>query len=69
MGSITFSFEKETKGAVRYQEINPTTGAPLDADTAIVGTLYFRKAGFAKVSATWASEGKPPARITITVAE
>ena len=38
---LKFAFEKETKGAVRYQEVGED-GAPAFAPQ--VGTLYIRKA-------------------------
>jgi hypothetical protein len=41
--NVTFKFERETKGAVRYQELN-AKGEPVSGDDAYVGTLYFRKA-------------------------
>lgn len=37
---LTFKFEKETKGAVRYQEVDPD-GQPAFAPK--IGTLYVRK--------------------------
>ena len=37
-----FTFEKETKGALRFQEVDPTTGE--QPDNYLVGTLYLRKA-------------------------
>lgn len=40
---LSFKLEKETSGALRYQEVN-AEGAPLtNADGAKVGTLYVRK--------------------------
>lgn len=41
--TLTFKFDRETKGAVRYQELNEK-GEPVNGDDAYVGTLYFRKA-------------------------
>ena len=41
--TVTFSFEKETKGAVRYQETD-ASGVPIKIeDGAKIGTLYVRK--------------------------
>jgi len=65
--SITFKLHAETKGAVRYQEVN-AKGQPVEGDDAFIGTLYFRKAKFGKLSDDWASAGKPSETITITVA-
>jgi hypothetical protein len=40
---VIFSFEKETKGAVRFQETD-AAGHPISiADGAKIGTLYVRK--------------------------
>lgn len=37
--------DRETKGAVRYQEMNAQGGSiSTDADGALIGTLYLRKA-------------------------
>lgn len=42
--TITFALERETKGALRYQEVDPADGRPIDlANGAKVGTLYIRK--------------------------
>lgn len=41
--TCSFLFERETKGAVRYQEIN-AQGEPISTnDGAKIGTLYLRK--------------------------
>ena len=37
-----FKFEKETKGAVRYQEVDDQEQL-IDQSNALVGTLYLRK--------------------------
>lgn len=37
--SVKFTFDKETKGTVRYQE---------DGHAPVIGTLYIRKSHFAK---------------------
>jgi len=52
---IRFKFLNETKGAVRYQEVDKE-GADSPADKARIGSLYFRKSQFGKVSET----GFPP---------
>jgi hypothetical protein len=54
--TLKFSFEKETKGAVRYQEIGDD-GAPAFAPQ--VGTLYVRKSAM--------PGGKIPKVITVTI--
>ena len=41
--TVRFKLEKETKGAVRYQEVDDT-GQPKDFTTALIGTVYLRKA-------------------------
>ena len=40
--SVRFAKEKETAGAVRYQECQ-TDGSPMDKAFAQIGTLYVRK--------------------------
>ena len=56
-----FSFEKETKGAFRFQEIDNATGAPLkEAGAYKIGSLYLRKS---------ALDGATPRRIVVTVEE
>lgn len=42
--TLTFAFEKETKGAVRYQETDPD-GTPAFAPK--IGSLYVRKSALA----------------------
>lgn len=56
---VTFQKERETKGAIRFQEIDPATGTPRtkDEEGMVIGTLYFRKTGLAG----------SPSRVTITV--
>jgi len=63
---VTFAFLNETKGALRFEEVG-TDGKPVPMDKAVVGSLYFRKTRFGEVSASWASEGKPPALIVLTI--
>jgi hypothetical protein len=43
--TIPFAFERETPGAIRYQEVDQK-GAPRknDLQKAVIGTLYLRKA-------------------------
>jgi|SoimicMinimDraft_4_1059732.scaffolds.fasta_scaffold509324_1 hypothetical protein len=54
---LKFAFEKETKGAVRYQEIGED-GAPAFAPQ--VGTLYIRKSAM--------PGGKIPKTLIVTIA-
>jgi len=56
---VTFQKERETKGAIRFQEIDPETGTPRtkDEEGMVIGTLYFRKTGLAG----------SPNRVVITV--
>lgn len=63
---IKFNLFAETKGAVRYQEVDDA-GTPVEGDDAHIGSLYFRKANFGKISATWASTGEPPPGLTVTI--
>jgi hypothetical protein len=57
MITAKFMFERETKGAIRYQEID-AAGEPLKQDQAQIGTLYVRKT---------ALNGEKPAFIEITL--
>ena len=59
--TITLVLDRETKGALRYQEVGPE-GNPRqsDADGALCGTIYFRKA---------AMDGKPPKGLKVTIEE
>jgi len=63
--SITFAFANETKGALRYQEIDQH-GEAVELDAARIGTLYFRKARFAELVPTYTGEGAPQF-LTITI--
>ena len=53
---LKFAFEKETKGAVRYQEVGDD-GAPAFAPH--VGTLYVRKSAM--------PDGKIPKLLAVTI--
>jgi hypothetical protein len=66
---LQFEFLNETPGALRYVEIDAENGHPVidDAAGAHIGNLYFRKRMFGFVSGDYASEGKAPKRLTITV--
>lgn len=57
---IEFVFERETKGAVRYQQVD-ASGSPINGDDALVGTMYVRKAKLpeGKVPKRWEIELKP----------
>lgn len=56
---VTFSFEKETKGAVRYQETD-SSGIPVKIEGgAKIGTLYVRKS---------ALNGEMPMKLKVTIA-
>ena len=56
--TLTFQFETETKGAVRYIELDHH-GAPIKRTTeAIVGRLYLRKTTF---------QGNWPAALRVTI--
>jgi hypothetical protein len=50
-------FERETKGAVRYQEVD-SDGKALDILDSIIGTLYIRKT---------ALNGQAPKTVTVIV--
>ena len=55
--TLKFTLEKETKGAIRYQEVGDD-GAPAFAPQ--VGTLYIRKSAL--------PGGKIPKSLTVTIA-
>ncbi len=56
--TVTFSFEKETKGAVRYQETDENN-LPVNIEGgAKIGTLYVRKS---------ALNGEIPQKLTVTL--
>jgi len=57
----SFILERETKGAVRYAEVNSEGKIIEELDHYVVGTLYIRKHVFASGS------GLIPARLTITI--
>lgn len=57
---LQFKLDKETKGAVRYQEIEAATDNALRGDDAVVGTLYIRKQAFAGE--------EYPQQLTVTIA-
>jgi len=63
---IRFKFLNETKGAVRYQEVD-ADGKDVDADKARIGSLYFRKSQFAKISGDYASNGTPSEYLSVQV--
>lgn len=46
--TIQFTFERETKGAVRYQEVVPSG----TLDEPQIGTLYLRKSGLRRAGFT-----------------
>jgi hypothetical protein len=54
--NLRFAFEKETKGAVRFQEVSED-GKPAFAPS--IGTLYIRKSALA--------DGKIPQMLTVTI--
>jgi hypothetical protein len=47
---VKFKFEKETKGALRYQEVDEK-GEPIEQVWAKVGSLYLRKTAFERGAA------------------
>ena len=42
---VRFKLEKETKGALRYQEVDDK-GEPIEQAWAKIGTFYIRKSAF-----------------------
>lgn len=60
MFNLIFAFERETPGAVRYQELD-TKGKPVSIkEGAKIGTLYIRKTALSK---------KTPQKITVKIEE
>jgi len=47
---VRFKLEKETKGALRYQEVDER-GEPIEPAWAKIGTLYIRKSAFERGTA------------------
>jgi hypothetical protein len=47
---VNFKFEKETKGAIRYQEVDEK-GEPIEQAWAKIGSLYLRKSAFERGAA------------------
>jgi hypothetical protein len=47
MITARFKLEKETKGAVRYQEVDDK-GEPVEQIWAAIGSLYLRKTSFGR---------------------
>ncbi len=43
---VNFAFERETKGAVRYQEVDENGAERMALGTHVIGTLYLRKSAF-----------------------
>jgi hypothetical protein len=60
---VRFKLEEETKGALRYQEIDDK-GEVIERTRAKIGTLYMRKTAFERGSA-WPQE----LRVTIGTAQ
>lgn len=56
--TLNFAFEKETKGAVRFQEVGPD-GKPAFAPQ--IGTLYVRKSAM--------SDGRVPQSLALTLSD
>jgi len=59
LGPIPFLLERETKGALRYQEVDDK-GKPVEQAWAKIGTLYIRKTAFERGQT-------PPQRLAVTV--
>jgi hypothetical protein len=61
MFTVAMILEKETKGALRYQEVDEN-GQPIEQGWAKIGTLYLRKTAFERGK-------KPPTMLSVTVTE
>ena len=60
MNALLFNLMGEGPEWLRYQE---------DDSTQVIGSLFFHKSTFGKLSESWASDGVPPKVIEITVKE
>lgn len=60
MFTVRMKLEKETKGALRYQEVDDAD-VPVEQIWAKIGTLYVRKTAFERGA-------QPPQSLTVTVA-
>ena len=56
-GKITFQFDKETPGAVRFQELGKDGEPNESMDDGLIGTLYVRKAGLKRLGVKDLPEG------------
>jgi hypothetical protein len=56
--TVRLKLEKETKGALRYMEVDPHGNVEVDLADALIGTLYVRKS---------AMLGETPTVIDVTV--
>lgn len=61
MFTVAMMLEKETKGALRYQEIDENR-QPIEQAWAKIGTLYLRKTAFERGR-------KPPAMLSVSITE
>lgn len=55
--TVRFTLERETKGAIRYQEVTEA-GDVATVDQQLIGTLYLRKSGVGR---------EVPASVEVTV--
>ena len=55
--TVRFELERETKGAIRYMEVDEDQEA-VEGDAKVIGTLYIRKTAF---------KGKVPTALTVTI--
>ena len=46
--TIHFTIERETKGAIRYQEVDQHQGSPVPFSDCAIGILYVRKSALDK---------------------
>ena len=56
--TVNFAWERETPGAVRYREVDSKGNVRTNADGAVIGTLYLRKAQIGK---------KVPKKLIVTI--
>ncbi len=63
METITANFvlARQTKGALKFDEVDDHSGRPLEMQEAKIGAIYLRKSGF--------PDGNYPQKIVVTVAE
>lgn len=61
--TVNFVLERETKGAVRYQEVDANGNVIVDPLAVAVGTIYFRKSGLV-AAGIWKAGTNLPSKVS-----